>query len=109
VLHEKQSSRDAGPSAPAAAASSDGTGSNEAARRSDRAAESRIGTGHGRSERSATSYTDFERASPAPDEVIAIHYDSRENLIAMGVIPVPTGTPNPFPAAVGFVPDPPRR
>ncbi len=109
VLHEKQSSRDAGPSAPAAGASSDGMGSNEAARRSDRAAESRIGTGHGRSERSATSYTDFERASPTPDEVITIQYDSRENLIAMGVIPAPTGTPNPFPAAVGFVPDPPRR
>jgi hypothetical protein len=109
VLHEKQSSRDASPPAPAAAAAGDATGSNEALRRSERAQESRIGTGHGRSEHSVTSYTDFERASSTPDEVITIHYDSRDNLIAMGVIPVPAPSPNPFPAAVGFVPDPPRR
>ena len=73
------------------------------------AQESRIGTGHGRSEHSVTSYTDFERASSTPDEVIAIHYDSRENLLAMGVIPAPRTVPDPFPAAAGFVPDPPRR
>jgi hypothetical protein len=109
VLHEKQSSRDASSPAPAAGALGDAAGSNEAARRSERAQESRIGTGHGRSERSATTYTDFERASATPDEVITIHYDSRDNLIAMGVIPVPSPSPNPFPAAVGFVPDPPRR
>jgi hypothetical protein len=107
VQHEKQSSRDA--ASPAAGVTGDAAGSNEAARRSERAQESRIGTGHGRSEHSATSYTDFERASSTPDEVITIHYDSRDNLIAMGVIPVPTVSPNPFPAAVGFVPDPPRR
>ena len=106
VLLEKPSRSEApSPAAPAA----DAIGSAEAARRGQRAQESRLGTGHGRSEHSATSYTDFERASAAPDEVIAIHYDSRDNLIAMGVIPVPRGTPNPFPAAVGFVPDPPRR
>lgn len=108
VLHEKQSGRDA--SSPAAAgAVGDAAGPNEAARRSERAQESRIGTGHGRSEHSATTYTDFERASSTPDEVITIHYDSRDNLIAMGVIPAPRPSPNPFPAAVGFVPDPPRR
>lgn len=109
VLHEKQSRNEAAsPPAPAAGAASDGMGAVEGARRSDRAQESRIGTGHGRSEHSATSYTDFERASSTPDEVITIHYDSRDNLIAMGVIPVPRTAPNPFPAAVGFVPDPPR-
>jgi hypothetical protein len=110
VLREKQSSNEAAsPAAPAAGAVSDAAGSAEAVRRGDRAQESRIGTGHGRSEYSATSYTDFERASSVPDEVIAIHYDSRDNLIALGVIPVPRTSPNPFPAAVGFVPDPPRR
>jgi hypothetical protein len=107
VLHEKQSSRDA--PAPAASAMGDAVGSNEGARRSERAQESRIGTGHGRSESSVTSYTDFERASSTPDEIITIHYDSRENLLAMGVIPAPRPVPNPFPAAAGFVPDPPRR
>jgi hypothetical protein len=55
-----------------------------------------------------TSYTDFERAQSTPDELIAIHYDSRDNLIAMGVIPRPRPVPNPFPATAGFVPDPPR-
>lgn len=109
-LSKQHESRDeaASPPAPAAGAASDATGSAEA-RRSERAQESRIGTGHGRSERSVTSYTDFERASSTPDEVITIHYDSRENLVAMGVIPAPRPTPDPFPAAVGFVPDPPRR
>ena len=42
------------------------------------------------------------------DELIAIHYDSRDNLLAMGVIPRPRSMPNPFPATAGFVPDPPR-
>ena len=109
TMHEKQSrSEAAAPPAPAAGAANDAAASADA-RRADRAQESRIGTGHGRSEHSSTSYTDFERASPTPDEVITIHYDSRDNLIAMGVIPVPRTSPNPFPAAVGFVPDPPRR
>lgn len=74
--------------------------------------ESRIGTGHGRSETSRVSYTDFERARAEPDEVITLRYDSRENLIAMGVLPrvVPQpGVPRPFPnSELGFVPDPPR-
>jgi hypothetical protein len=111
VLQEKQSRNEAAsPPAPAAGAASDALGSAESSARRDRGQhESRIGTGHGRNEYSATSYTDFERASPTPDEVITIHYDSRDNLIAMGVIPVPRTSPNPFPAAVGFVPDPPRR
>ena len=72
----------------------------------------RLGTGHGRMEDSPTQWTAFERASPYPAETIAIHYDRRENLIAMGVLPPPYvahKTPNPFPAwAPGFVPDPPR-
>jgi hypothetical protein len=75
-------------------------------------AESRLGTGHGRSETSHVTYTDFERARPSPDEVITIRYDSRENLLAMGVIPrhrAPVPVPNPFPSSeLGFVPDPPQ-
>jgi len=68
----------------------------------------KLGTGHGRTERSVTSHTSFERAQADPNELIAIHYDSRDNLIAMGVIPVPRPLPQPFPATAGFVPDPPR-
>ncbi|MGZ8255443.1 MAG: hypothetical protein ACXWVT_11370, partial [Burkholderiaceae bacterium] len=90
MLHEKQSSRDASSPAPAAGALADASGSGEAARRSERAQESRIGTGHGRTEHSATTYTQFERASSTPDELITIHYDSRDNLIAMGVMPIPS-------------------
>src|SRR5262245_10064535 len=75
-------------------------------------ADSRLGTGHGRSETSVVSYTDFERARSSPDEVITIRYDSRENLLAMGVITqprLPAPVPNPFPnSESGFVPDPPR-
>jgi hypothetical protein len=67
-----------------------------------------LGTGHGRSEHSVVSYTDFERASTSPDEVIAIYYDSRKNLLAQGIIPsthyAGTRRPSPFPGA--FVPDP---
>jgi len=75
------------------------------------AAERRLGTGHGRSEGSHVSFTDFERARPQPDELITIHYDSRANLIALGVIAPPVERlppPNPFPGSLGFVPDPPR-
>jgi len=66
---------------------------------------SALGTGHGRSEASRVTYTDFERASPAPEEVITIHYDTYSNLIAMGVIRGPRiAAPTPFPGQ--FVPDP---
>jgi hypothetical protein len=68
----------------------------------------RLGTGHGRSEVSRVLSTEFERAAPYPDQVVTIHYDSRENLIAMGVIPH-APAPQPFPASAGFVPDPPLR
>lgn len=72
----------------------------------DRAAEARIGTGHGRHETSHAYYADFERASSTPAQVITLYYDSRANLIARGVIrdAVPVAPhPRPFP---GFVPDP---
>ena len=69
-----------------------------------------LGTGHGRIEASSVRYTNFERASDSPDEIIAIRYDSHANLVAMGVIPRPpvaSRDPQPFPAR--FVPDPPAR
>ncbi len=67
--------------------------------------------GHGRSEVAPTRMVRFERASSSPAETLAIHYDRRENLIAMGILPPPAvaHAPNPFPAwTPRFVPDPPR-
>ncbi len=72
---------------------------------------SKLGTGHGRSEDSYAERVRFERESATPNETIAIHYDRRENLATMGILPPPliARTPNPFPAWPQFVPDPPNR
>ena len=73
------------------------------------------GTGHGDRETSWVRHTRFERARSTPDEVVALRYDSFENLVAAGVVPrrqpEPHGHPRPFPEApsAGYVPDPPRR
>ena len=69
--------------------------------------EKSIGTGHGRSQTSHVRYVSFERESDAPNEVIALNYDTRSNLMARVIIPQQPREPNPFPAR--FVPDPPRR
>lgn len=70
----------------------------------------RLGTGHGERETSVVSHTTFERRSQRPDELVRIRYDSRENLVAMGIIPtLPLPPrPNPFPGPVqpGYAPDP---
>jgi hypothetical protein len=64
-----------------------------------------LGTGHGRTETSRVTYTDFERAGANPDEVVVIHYDTYANLVAQGVIRAPRfAQPTPFPGQ--FVPDP---
>ncbi|MBI3045577.1 MAG: hypothetical protein HYY78_22450 [Betaproteobacteria bacterium] len=64
-----------------------------------------LGTGHGRSVHSRVTYTSFERATASPEEVVAIHYDTHANLVAMGVIRAPrVALPSPFPGQ--FVPDP---
>ena len=87
----------------------------EASRKSSGAREerarddSRLGTGHGQRLDSGAVYTQFERASSKPDEIIRIYYDSRRNLVARGVIPkhhhrYAHQQPDPFPQA--FVPDP---
>jgi hypothetical protein len=96
----------AAPSAPAAAQSAERKASGAL---SDRAEDDRLGTGHGRRLDSAVVYTDFERASEEPAEVIRVFYDSRRNLVARGIIPQPwyrmaRRQPDPFPH--GFVPDP---
>jgi len=70
-----------------------------------------LGTGHGRREYSPAQQVEFERASPTPDELITIRYERRETLVAMGVLPAPrrwpwSRDPDPFPGAMGFVPDP---
>lgn len=72
----------------------------------------RIGTGYGAIENSAIVNVRFERMQSTPNEIVTIHYDRRENLIAMGIIPSPHLPPvatNPFPNSGGFVPEPPRR
>ena len=69
---------------------------------------SKLGTGYGRSETSYVQRVRFERASDSPAETVAVHYDRRENLIAMGVLPSPRyaqRVPDPFPG-MRFVPDP---
>jgi hypothetical protein len=74
---------------------------------------SKLGTGHGRSEDSPAQMVRFERESATPNETIAIYYDRRENLAAMGILPPPviarSANPNPFPGWGHFVPDPPNR
>lgn len=72
----------------------------------------KLGTGHGEREYSYVSNTDFKRMQDAPNAVIRIHYDSFDNLVAMGVVPrtrQPWADPNPFPGSgePRFVPDPP--
>jgi hypothetical protein len=70
-----------------------------------------LGTGHGRREHSLVTQVPFERAAATPDEVIRIRYDSRDNLVALGIIPRPSPRPrglDPFPRSPqhGYVPDP---
>ena len=82
---------------------------------SDRARNSeldKLGTGHGSREYSYVSHTEFERMSTEPDEIVRIHYDSLENLIAMGIVRQPhrnPSLPNPFPGSADsrYVADPP--
>jgi hypothetical protein len=76
--------------------------------------EARLGTGHGGREYSYVSHTEFLRLQSRPNELIRIHYDSVENLMAMGIIRRPPPTrpeppSNPFPGSPDsqYVPDPP--
>ena len=76
----------------------------------------KLGTAHGQRETSVVSQTRFERMQTQPNELISIRYDSRENLLASGVIrkpvrPMPGPGVNPFPLSdqAVYVPDPPMR
>jgi len=46
----------------------------------------KLGTGHGEREYSYVNHTEFLRMQTQPNEVIRIHYDSLDNLFAMGII-----------------------
>ncbi|WP_422849407.1 hypothetical protein ACOYR4_09880 [Acidovorax sp. M14] len=71
----------------------------------------KLGTAHGQRETSVVSHTTFTRLQLRPNEIISIRYDSRENLIAAGVIREPIARP-PVPSAfpqsdnLSYVPDP---
>jgi hypothetical protein len=74
----------------------------------------KLGTAHGQRETSFVSHTNFARLQSQPNEIIRIRYDSRERLIASGVLrePVrPSPAPDAFPesARASYVPDPPPR
>ena len=108
------------PSALSASPAPSTAAAGQAADRSERMARSmpapKLGTGHGQGEESTVSHTSFARQQSQPNETIRIRYDSRENLVASGVIrepvipPLPPA-PNPFPLSdnVSYVPDPPVR
>jgi hypothetical protein len=70
-----------------------------------------LGTAHGEREVSYTYHTTFTRLHTQPDEIVRVRYDSREKLIALGIIPPhlpPPTAPDPFPGSAGsYVPDPP--
>jgi hypothetical protein len=102
-LHLPHESDDRSEPAPATKSERSPAGA-DAQRRSD----SRLGTGHGDRDSSPAQYVEFRRASSAPDETIAIYYDSRKNLVAQGVSwedsTYARRRPDPFPD--GFAPDP---
>jgi len=77
----------------------------ESAAQRNKMAEEKLGTGHGERLHAPTQHTEFRRASSTPSETIAIYYDSRQNLIALGIVPRYAKLPQPFPNG-GFVPDP---
>jgi len=74
----------------------------------------KLGTAHGQRETSVVSHTSFTRLQEQPNEIISIRYDSRENLIATGVIREPIARPHvphvprAFPQSdnLSYVPDP---
>ncbi len=97
--------RAAAPAAPAAL----GATPSLARKAAETAQAERLGTRHGEREWSVSRRTSFERLSPSPQDLLQIVYDSRENLVQAGIIPVPTAQARAFPGGDGrgFVPDPP--
>jgi len=71
----------------------------------------KLGTAHGQRETSVVSHTSFTRLQEQPNEIISIRYDSRENLVASGIIrerPARMPVPRAFPQSdnTAYVPDP---
>ncbi|KAB2937552.1 MAG: hypothetical protein F9K21_05870 [Rhodocyclaceae bacterium] len=66
----------------------------------------RLGTGHGERLHDPARYADFRRADERPAGIVSIYYDSRENLLARGIIPRQPHRAHPQPFPAGFVPDP---
>jgi hypothetical protein len=98
-------------SAPAAReeSSAQGAAAKDEAEPDRRERSASLGTGHGRRGDSPAQWASFERASDTPDEVIRIRYETHSALVALGVLPYkryPDRGPEPFPAQLGFVPDP---
>ena len=73
----------------------------------------KLGTGHGAREWSVANIVSFERATPYPQIVRQVEYDTFDNLIASGVIPPHAQrSPHAFPTkpgGIGYVPDPPGK
>ena len=97
--------------APLAEAAADAAGAArvmESERHATGPARQQLGTGHGERRRDSATLTRFERASPRPDSVVSLYYDSRRALVARGVLPRGwhrwPEEPEAFP--IGFVPDP---
>jgi hypothetical protein len=93
----------------AAAPAANGAGAQPSGERARRAESGPLGTGHGRREYAPAREVEFKRRSGVPDAIVAVRYDSRERLLARGVLERPRadwGHPDPFPALAGFVPDP---
>ncbi len=74
----------------------------------------RLGTQYGEDRAAPVTETRFERAEPQrPDALLAVYYDSREGLVARGVLPPPVSAlpiepePEPFPVNGRFAPPPP--
>jgi hypothetical protein len=76
--------------------------------------EEKLGTAHGAREWSVSNVEPFERASPYPQFVRQIEYDTYDNLVASGVIRHAWNEerrPRPFPSTSGeegYVADPPE-
>lgn len=107
----------AAPAAPAPSAESESTARSQSADSVAKAApmpSAKLGTAHGQRETSVVSHTTFTRLQEQPNEIISIRYDSRENLIAAGVIREPVArpyvpqAPRAFPQSdnLSYVPDP---
>lgn len=107
----EQPAAETGPAASAPSASAPAPADDAVRARRDE----KLGTGHGGREWSPVRRTGFTRVRETPDEVVALHYDSRDNLVALGVLPMPRPAlppaPDPFPrsASSSYVPDPPVR